>query len=50
MTNKRKLYIISSSTLAALLVIFFIPFDTAGRILAAVAVALAAVLAFLHGP
>lgn len=47
MSDKRILHIISASTLAALLLIFFIPFDTAGRILAAVAVAAAAVLSFI---
>lgn len=47
MSDKRILNTISALTLAALLVIFFIPFDTAGRILAAVAVAAAAVLSFL---
>lgn len=47
MSDKRILQILSSSTLAALLVIFFIPFDTAGRILAAVAVTAAAVLSFI---
>lgn len=47
MSDKRKLNIISSSTLAALLLIFLIPFDTAGRILAAVAIAAAAVLSYI---
>lgn len=47
MSDKRILHIISASTLTALLLIFFIPFDTAGRILAAVALASAAVLSFL---
>lgn len=47
MSDKRILHIISASTLAALLLIFFIPFDTTGRILAAVAVAAAAVLSYI---
>jgi len=47
MPDKKILRIISTSTLAVLIAIFLIPFDTAGRILAAVAVAAAAVLSFL---
>ena len=37
MADKKKLHIISASSLAVLLIIFIIPFDTAGRIIAAVA-------------
>ena len=47
MSDKKILHIISSSTLAALLIIFFIPFETAGRILAAVAIVAAAVLSYI---
>ena len=36
MIDKKKLHTISASTLVALLIIFFIPFETAGRIIAAV--------------
>ena len=45
MIDKKKLHIVSISTLAALLVIFFIPFETAGRIIAAVLMASIAVVA-----
>lgn len=37
MADKKKLHIISASSLAVLLIIFIIPFETAGRIIAAVA-------------
>jgi signal peptidase len=47
MSDKRKLYVISISTLSALLLIFLIPFDTAGRILTATAIAVAAVICYL---
>ncbi len=47
MTDKRRLHIVSASVLAALLIIFLIPFDTAGRILAAVACSAAAAVSFL---
>ncbi len=45
MTDKRKLYIISASVTVALLIIFFIPFETAGRVIAALTMAAAAVVA-----
>lgn len=47
MSDKKKLQAVSISTLSALLLIFLIPFDTAGRILAAVAIAIAAVISYL---
>ena len=47
MTDKRRLHIVSASVLAALLIIFLIPFDTAGRILAAVSFSAAAAVSFL---
>ena len=47
MSDKRKLYVVSISTISALLLIFLIPFDTAGRILAAIAIAIAAVISYL---
>lgn len=47
MSDKRKLYIVSISALAVLLVIFLIPFETAGRVIAAVAFALFASVAYL---
>lgn len=47
MSDKRKLHVISISTLSALLLIFLIPFDTAGRILTAVAISAAAVICYL---
>ncbi len=47
MTDKRKLHIISASALTVLLVVFFIPFETAGRIVAAVALAALASIALL---
>ena len=43
MIDKKKLHTISASTLAALLIIFFIPFETAGRIIAAVLMAAIAI-------
>ena len=42
MTDKKVLHIVSASICAVLLVIFFIPFETAGRIIAAIAFAVAA--------
>lgn len=45
MTDQKRLYILSASVVAALLIIFLIPFDTAGRIMAAVAFAAAAIVA-----
>lgn len=47
MTDKKVLHIISSSIFAVLLIIFFIPFETAGRIIAAVTFAVAAIAAFV---
>ncbi len=47
MTDKKRLHIVSASLTAALLVIFLIPFDTAGRILAAAALAVAAAVSVL---
>jgi signal peptidase len=47
MTDKRRLHIVSASVVAALLVIFLIPFDTAGRILAAAVLAAAAAVSVL---
>lgn len=47
MSDKRKLNIVSISTLSALLLIFLIPFDTAGRILTAAAISVAAVISYL---
>jgi signal peptidase len=44
MVDKKKLHIVSASALAVLLIIFFIPFETAGRIIAAVAFASFAVV------
>ena len=46
MTDKKILHIISASIFAVLLVIFFIPFDTAGRIIAAVAFTATAVVTY----
>ena len=46
MTNKKILHIISTSILAVLLIIFFIPFDTAGRIGAAFVFSITAVAAY----
>ncbi len=46
MIDKRKLNTISYSILAVLLVIFFIPFETAGRVIAAIAFAISAVVMF----
>lgn len=43
MIDRKKLHVISASTLVALLVIFFIPFETAGRIIAAVLMAAVAI-------
>ena len=45
MIDKKKLHIVSVSTLVALLIIFIIPFETAGRIIAAVLMASIAVVA-----
>ena len=45
MIDKKQLHVISASTLVALLIIFFIPFDTAGRIIAAVLMAAIAIIA-----
>ena len=45
MIDKKKLHAISASTLVALLIVFFIPFETAGRIIAAVLMAARAVIA-----
>ena len=45
MTDKKQLHIISASVLAALLIVFFIPFETAGRVIAALIMAAAAVVA-----
>ncbi len=47
MSDKRILHTISASTLVGLLLIFFVPFETAGRILASVILAIAAVLSFV---
>ncbi|MBO5110419.1 MAG: signal peptidase I [Clostridia bacterium] len=47
MTDRKRLYLISAFTLAALLIIFFLPFDTVGRVLAAFALAAAAAVAFV---
>ncbi len=47
MTDRKRLHILSASFFAALLIIFLIPFDTAGRILAAVACTAAAIVAVL---
>ena len=47
MIDKRKLHMISASTVVALLTIFLIPFETAGRIIAAVLVASVAVVTFI---
>ena len=46
MKNKKILHIISTSILAVLLIIFFIPFDTAGRIGAAFVFSITAVAAY----
>lgn len=46
MTDKKILHIISASILAVLLIIFFIPFETAGRIIASIAFAAAAAVAY----
>lgn len=45
MIDKKKLHIVSASTVAALLIVFFIPFETAGRIIAAVLLVAIAVTA-----
>ena len=47
MIDKKKLHTISASTLVALLIIFFIPFETAGRIIAAVLMTAIAVVSFV---
>ena len=47
MTDKKRLYIFSGSTLAVLLIAFLIPFDIAGRVITAVAFVFAAVIAYL---
>ena len=47
MTDKKVLHIVSASIFAVLLVIFFIPFDTAGRIIAAVAFTAAATVTYV---
>ena len=47
MSDQRKLHVVSISTISALLLIFLIPFDTAGRILTAIAIAIAAVISYL---
>ena len=47
MSDKRKLHVISISTISALLLIFLIPFDTAGRILTAAVITVAAVIGYL---
>ena len=47
MIDKKKLHTISASTLVALLIIFFIPFETAGRIIAAVLMTAIAVVSFI---
>lgn len=45
MIDKKRLHAISAATLVALLIVFFIPFETAGRIIAAVMMAAIAVVA-----
>ena len=47
MFDQRKLHVVSISTISALLLIFLIPFDTAGRILTAIAIVIAAVISYL---
>ena len=47
MTDKKRLYIFSASTLAVLLIAFLIPFDIAGRVITAIAFVFAAVIAYL---
>ena len=47
MTDKRRLYIFSASTLVVLLIAFLIPFDIAGRVITAIAFVFAAVIAYL---
>ena len=47
MTDKKLLHIISSLTLTVLLIVFFIPFDTAGRIIASLAIAAAAAVSYV---
>ena len=47
MSDKKKIHIISASVFAVLLVIFFIPFDAAGRIIAAFTMASAAAVALI---
>lgn len=47
MTDRKRLYILSTSTLIVLLVAFLIPFDIAGRIITAIALVFAAVIAHL---
>lgn len=47
MTDKKRLYIFSISTLAVLLTAFLIPFDIAGRVISAIAFVFAAVIAHL---
>ena len=47
MTDRKRLYIFSISTLAVLLTAFLIPFDIAGRVISAIAFVFAAVIAYL---
>ena len=47
MTDKRKLHIVSASVFAALLIVFFIPFETAGRVIAALIMTVAAAVALI---
>ena len=45
MIDKKRLHAISAATLVALLIVFLIPFETAGRIIAAVLMAAIAIFA-----
>lgn len=47
MIDKKRLHAISAATLVALLIIFFIPFETAGRIIAAVLMVAIALTAYV---
>ena len=47
MTDRKRLYLFSISTLAVLLTAFLIPFDIAGRVISAIAFVFAAVIAYL---
>jgi hypothetical protein len=47
MTDKKRLYILSASTLAVLLAAFLVPFDVAGRVVSAITLVFSAAIAYL---